>query len=95
MVVVWVDQASWLNLIIYLFSAIGCGYHIVGMVLVMGVGVFVVMVVVVGVVIAGGGDGCGWFVKFVVNVFIIIIMSSLYYFYQIAKNIDSLMLGGL
>ena len=57
----------------------------------MGVGVFVV----VGVVIAGGGDGCGWFVKFVVNVFIIIIMSSLYYFYQIAKNIDSLMLGGL
>ena len=76
-----------------MFSAIGCGYHIVGMVLVMGVGVFVV--VVVGVVIAGGGDGCGWFVKFVVNVFIIIIMSSLYYFYQIAKNIDSLMLGGL
>ena len=91
MVVVWVDQASWLNLIIYLFSAIGCGYHIVGMILVMGVGVFVV----VGVVIAGGGDSCGWFVKFVVNVFIIIIMSSLYYFYQIAKNIESLMLGGL
>ena len=61
----------------------------------MGVGVFVVVVVVVSVVIAGGGDGCGWFVKFVVNVFIIIIMSSLCYFYQIAKNIDSLILSVL
>ena len=32
-VVVWVDHASWLNLIIYLFFAIGCGYHNVGVVL--------------------------------------------------------------
>ena len=33
--------------------------------------------------------------KFVVDVFIIILMSYLYYFNQIAKNIDPLMLGVL
>ena len=31
--------------------------------------------------------------KFVVDVFIIILMSYLYYFNQIAKNIDPLILG--
>ena len=51
--------------------------------------------VVVGVVVPGGGGGCGWFLKFMVNIFIIILMSVLYYFNQIAKNIDPLMLGAL
>ena len=51
------------------------------------------LVVVVGVVVANGGGGYGWLLKFVVGVFIIILMSYLYYFNQIAKNIDSLMLG--
>ena len=51
--------------------------------------------VVVGVVVAngGGGGGCGWLLKFVVDVFIIVLMSYLYYFNRIAKNIDPLMLG--
>ena len=49
--------------------------------------------VVVGVVVADGGGGCGWLVKFVVDVFIIILMSYLYYFNQLAKNIDLLMLS--
>ena len=44
-------------------------------------------------VVADGGGGCGWLLKFVVDVFIIILMSYLYYFNQIAKNIDPLMLG--
>ena len=48
------------------------------------------MVVVVGVVMANGGGGCGWLLKFVVDVFIIILMSYLYYFNQIVKNIDPL-----
>ena len=43
----------------------------------------------------GGGGGCGLFLKFVVDVFIIILVSSLYYFNQIAKNIDPLILGVL
>ena len=47
--------------------------------------------VVVGVGVADGGGGCGWLLKFVVDVFIIILMSYLYYFNQIAKCIDSLM----
>ena len=47
----------------------------------------------VGVVMADGGSGCGWLMKFVVDVFIIILMSYLYYFNQIAKNIDPMMLG--
>ena len=52
------------------------------------------LVVVVGVVVANSGGGCGWLLKFAMNVFIIIIlMSYLYYFNQIAKNIDPLMLG--
>ena len=49
--------------------------------------------VVVGVVVANGGGGCGWLLKFAMDVFIIIQMSYLYYFNQIAKNIDPLMLG--
>ena len=50
--------------------------------------------VVVGVVVANSGGGCGWLLKFAMDVFIIIIlMSYLYYFNQIAKNIDPLMLG--
>ena len=44
-------------------------------------------------VVADGGGGCGWLVKFVVDVFIIILMSYLYYFSQLAKNIDLLMLS--
>ena len=51
------------------------------------------LVVVVGVVVADGGGGYGWLLKFAVGVFIIILMSYLYYFNQIAKNIDSLMLS--
>ena len=50
------------------------------------------LVVVVGVVVANGGGGCGWLLKFAMDVFIIILMSYLYYFNQIAKNIDPLML---
>ena len=46
-----------------------------------------------GVVVANGGGGCGWLLKFDVDVFIIILMSYLYYFNQIAKNIDPLMLA--
>ena len=49
--------------------------------------------VVVGVVVANGGGDCGWLLKFAMDVFIIILMSYLYYFNQIAKNIDPLMLG--
>ena len=41
----------------------------------------------------GCGCGCGWLLKFGVDIFIIILMSYLYYFNQIAKNIDLLMLG--
>ena len=52
----------------------------------------VVVVVVVMVVVA---SGCVWFLKFVVDVFIIILMSFLYYFNQIAKNIDLLIFGVL
>ena len=48
--------------------------------------------VVVMVVVA---SGCVWFLKFVVDVFIIILMSFLYYFNQIAKNIDLLIFGVL
>ena len=51
------------------------------------------VVVVVGVVVANGGGDCGWLLKFVMDVFIIILMSYLYYFNQIAKNIDLLMLN--
>ena len=51
--------------------------------------------VVVGVVVIDCGDSCnyGWLLKFVVDVFIIILISYLYYFNQIAKNIDLLMLN--
>ena len=52
-----------------------------------------VIVVVMGVVVANGGGDCGWLLKFVMDVFIIILMSYLYYFNQIAKNIDLLMLN--
>ena len=52
-----------------------------------------VVVVVVSVVMANGGGGCGWLLKFAVDVFIIILMSYLYYFNQIVKNIDLLMLS--
>ena len=38
------------------------------------------LVVVVGVVVADGGGGYGWLLKFAVGVFIIILMSYLYYF---------------
>ena len=51
------------------------------------------VVVVVSVVVANGGGGCGWLLKFAVDVFIIILMSYLYYFNQIVKNIDLLMLS--
>ena len=53
------------------------------------------MLVIVGVVVAGGGGGCGcgWLLKVAMDVFIIILMSYLYYFNQIAKNIDPLILG--
>ena len=51
------------------------------------------LVAVVGVVVADGGGGYGWLLKFAVGVFIIILMSYFYYFNQIAKNIDSLMLS--
>ena len=44
-------------------------------------------------VVADGGGGCGWLLKFVGDVFIIILMSYLYYFNQIAKNIDPLILS--
>ena len=44
-------------------------------------------------VVANGGGDCGWLLKFVMDVFIIILMSYLYYFNQIAKKIDPLMLG--
>ena len=51
------------------------------------------VVVVVGVIVADGGGGCDWLLKFAVKVFIIILMSLLYYFNQIAKNIDPLLWG--
>ena len=53
------------------------------------------VVVVVCVIVAGGGGGFGWFLKFVGDVFIIILMRFLYYFNQITKNIDPLMYGVL
>ena len=53
----------------------------------------VVVVVVVGVVVADGGGGCGWLLKFAMDVFIIILMSYLYYFNQIAKNIEFIDVG--
>ena len=43
-------------------------------------------------VVADGGGGYGWLLKFAVGVFIIILMSYLYYFNQIAKNINPLIL---
>ena len=46
-----------------------------------------------GVVVANDGGDCGRLLKFDVDVFIIILMSYLYYFNQITKNIDPLMLG--
>ena len=55
--------------------------------------VVVVVVVVVGVIVADGGGGCDWLLKFAVEVFISILMSFLYYFNQIAKNIDPLLWG--
>ena len=56
-----------------------------------------VVVVAVGVVVVDGGGGCsyGWLMKFVVDVFIIILISYLYYFNQIVKNINLLMLNVL
>ena len=51
------------------------------------------VVVVVGVIVADGGGGCDWLLKFAVEVFISILMSFLYYFNQIAKNIDPLLWG--
>ena len=47
------------------------------------------------VVVGDGGGGCGWLLKFVVDVFIIVLMSYLYYFNQMVKNIDLLMMGVL
>ena len=49
------------------------------------------VVVVVGVIVANGGGGRDWLLKFAVEVFIIILMSFLYYFNRIAKNIDLLL----
>ena len=46
------------------------------------------------VVVANSGGGCGWLLKFAVNVFIIILISYLYHFNQIDKNIDPLILEG-
>ena len=53
--------------------------------------VVVVVVVVVSVVMANGGGGCGWLLKFAVDVFIIILMSYLYFFFkgQCIKSINS------
>ena len=48
---------------------------------------------VVGVIVADGGGGCDWLLKFAVEVFISILMSFLYYFNRIAKNIDLLLWG--
>ena len=42
---------------------------------------------------ANGGGGCGLLPEFVVDVFVIILMIYLYYFNQITKNIDPLILG--
>ena len=56
---------------------------------------FFLLVVVVVVVMVVVASGCVWFLKFVVDVFIIILISFLYYFNQIAKNIDLLILGVL
>ena len=53
----------------------------------------VVVVVVMGVVVVDGGSGCGWLLKFAVDVFIIILMNYLYYFNQIAKNIEFIDVG--
>ena len=44
--------------------------------------------VVVGVVVANGGGGCGWLLKFAMDVFIIILMSYLYYFKKILNKIN-------
>ena len=41
----------------------------------------------------GGSGGCGWLLKFAMNVFIIILINYLYYFNQIAKNINPLILN--
>ena len=78
-VVVWVDQAAWLLSFSFSFFFFLLWTE-------------VVVVVVVMVVVA---SGCVWFLKFMVDVFIIILMSFLYYFNQIAKNIDLLILGVL
>ena len=80
-VVVWVDQAAWLLSFSFSFFFFLLWTEVV-----------VVVVVVVMVVVA---SGCVWFLKFVVDVFIIILMSFLYYFNQIAKNIDLLIFGVL
>ena len=78
-VVVWVDQVAWL--LSFSFSVF---FFLLW--------TEAVVVVVVMVVVA---SGCVWFLRFVVDVFIIILMSFLYYFNQIAENIDLLILGVL
>ena len=78
-VVVWVDQVAWLLSFSFSFFFFLLWTE-------------AVVVVVVMVVVA---SGCVWFLRFVVDVFIIILMSFLYYFNQIAENIDLLILGVL
>ena len=46
------------------------------------------VVVVMVIVVADGGGHCGWLLRIVVDVFIIVLMSYLCYFNQIAKNIN-------
>ena len=77
--VVWVDQVAWLLSFSFSFFFFLLWTE-------------VVVVVVVMVVVA---SGCVWFLKFMVDIFIIILMSFLYYFNQIAENIDLLILGVL
>ena len=43
----------------------------------------------------GGRGGCGWLLRFIWMFIIIILMSSLYYFNQSGKKIESLMLLGV
>ena len=49
---------------------------------------FLLWVVVMVIVVTDGGGHCNWLLRIVVDVFIIVLMSYLCYFNQIAKNIN-------
>ena len=66
--------------IFFFFLAIGCGCHNDGYGWWSG---------------GGGGGGCSWLLRFTWMFIIIILMSSLYYFNQSGKKIESLMLLGV